>query len=68
VLVFSGGGAGRVKVGGVWKPVNTLAVKVSDVWRSIQAAWVKQDGEWKLMPSIGIPTSLTTTFSRNNFG
>jgi hypothetical protein len=41
---------------------------VGGAWRSIQAAWVKLDGEWKLMPSIGTPTSLTTTFSRNNFG
>jgi hypothetical protein len=68
VLVFSGGGAGRVKVSGVWKPVNTLAVKVDDAWRSVRSAWVKQQGEWKLMPSIGAPSSITTTFSRNNFG
>jgi hypothetical protein len=66
--VFTSGGAGRVKVSGAWKPVNTLAVKVDGVWKTIQSAWVKRQGEWKRMDSVGTPSSITTTFSRNNFG
>jgi hypothetical protein len=61
-------GAGQVKVGGAWKPVNTVSVKVDDVWRGIEAAWVKHDGVWRPLSSIGSAKTITTTVNTTNFG
>ena len=68
VLVMTPAAAGRVKVGGEWKPVNTLSVKVDGSWRGIESAWVKQSGVWHQISSIGSPNSISTTFSTTNFG
>lgn len=68
VLVMTPAGAGRVKVSGAWKPVNTVSVKVDDVWRGIEAAWVKHDGVWRPLSSIGSAKTITTTVNTTNFG
>jgi hypothetical protein len=61
-------GAGRVKVSGEWKPVNTVSVKIDGEWRGIQAAWVKRNDEWRPLSSIGAAATINTTFNTTNFG
>jgi hypothetical protein len=66
--VLTPAGAGSVKVGSEWKPVNTVSVKVDGNWREVNAAWVKIGGVWKQLSSLGGATSITTTTNTTNFG
>lgn len=68
VLVLTPAGAGSVKVGTDWKPVNTLSVKVGGIWREVKASWIKLNGVWRQVSSNASSTSISTTVNTSNFG
>lgn len=37
----------HIKVGGVWKAINTAYVKVGGAWKTVDAAYIKTAGAWK---------------------
>ena len=50
----------HVKVGGVWKQVNSQSVKISGAWKTVSQGWVKVGGVWKQFYEAPISTTTTT--------